>query len=509
MHRPVARWLGRAALVALASLTTLLAMRAWEVSRAPPLLPWHVVVPQDLDAAAIDRLDWAGWTAHEAALLDTVDAMSGADLPTRHAVASNRYWSGSPMHRSRRSADWNRSYLLEPDGPPRGVAVLIHGLTDSPYSLRHVARHYRSRGFVALGVRLPGHGTVPAGLTAAGREDWQAATRLAMREARRRVPEGPLHLVGYSTGAALVLSQTLDALDGRDSICADRIVMLSPMIGVSAMARFAGMLGWPAVFPAFARAAWIDVLPEYNPYKYNSFPVRAARESSLLAREVQTRLGRRASEGALARLPPILAFQSTVDATVSTPAVVDALFSRLPAAGHELVLFDVDRSTDLGPLMRTGTATPEALLPPAPRAYRSCTYSNVGRTDRQIVEHCKPAGATTGSQRETGMLFPAGVYSLSHVALPFPVDDGLYGLDPDPADIPGVHLGSLPARGERGVLVVSAADLTRITSNPFFGEILRRLDALIGAEPLDSRQSPGGSSSSAITSASSRPTRAG
>jgi len=57
--------------------------------------------------------------------------------------------------------------VLEPDGAPRGVVVLLHGLTDSPYSQRHIARLYRDRGFVALVIRLPGHGTVPAALTAA------------------------------------------------------------------------------------------------------------------------------------------------------------------------------------------------------------------------------------------------------------------------------------------------------------------------------------------------------
>lgn len=509
MHRRVARWLGRVALVALASLATVLALRAWEASRAPPLLPWHTEVPADLDAAAIDRIDWAAWLAHEAALFDAVDASIPADLPPRYAVASNRFVPTSPMHRSRRAEDWNRSYVLEPDGEPRGVAVMLHGLTDSPYSLRHVARHYRARGFVAVGVRLPGHGTLPAGLTAAGRDDWQAATRLAVREARRRVPDGPLHLVGYSTGAALALSHALDALDDPGLPRAEHLVMLSPMVGVSAMARFAGVLGCPAVFPAFARAAWIDVLPEYNPYKYNSFPVRAARESSLLARELQSRIARRAETGGLAALPPILAFQSTVDATVSTPAVVDALFGRLPSNGSELVLYDVDRSADLGLLMRAGFARPETLLPPAPRAYRTCVQSNAGRADGRLVESCIAAGAAAATSRETGLAFPRGTYSLSHVALPFPVDDGLYGLEPDPADSPGVHLGSLPARGERGLLVVSAADLTRITSNPFFAEILRRLDEVIGVEPPDETQSPGASSSSAITSASSRPTRAG
>ena len=82
--------------------------------------------------------------------------------------------------------DWNRSYILEPDGPAVGAVVLLHGLTDSPYSLRHVARRYRDRGFVAVAIRMPGHGTVPAALTDVEWEDWDAATRLAVREARRR-----------------------------------------------------------------------------------------------------------------------------------------------------------------------------------------------------------------------------------------------------------------------------------------------------------------------------------
>jgi alpha-beta hydrolase superfamily lysophospholipase len=68
--------------------------------------------------------------------------------------------------------------------------VLLHGLTDSPYGLRHIARRYAERGFVAIGLRVPGHGTVPAGLTDARWEDWVAATRLALREARRRAPNG-------------------------------------------------------------------------------------------------------------------------------------------------------------------------------------------------------------------------------------------------------------------------------------------------------------------------------
>jgi len=83
-------------------------------------------------------------------------------------VATNRYDLGSPVFPGRFTQDWNRSYVLGPDGRPRGVAVLLHGLTDAAYSLRHVTRRYRDLGFVAVGLRLQGHGTVPGELTKVG-----------------------------------------------------------------------------------------------------------------------------------------------------------------------------------------------------------------------------------------------------------------------------------------------------------------------------------------------------
>jgi len=72
------------------------------------------------------------------------------------------------------------------------------------------------------------------------------------------------------------------------------------------------------------------------------------------------------------------------------------------------------------------------------------------------------------------------VFSLSHIALPFPVSDGLYGLEPDPAEQVGVHLGTLGMRGERGVLEVGMDALMRITSNPFFPYLIERVEAGIG-----------------------------
>lgn len=64
--------------------------------------------------------------------------------------------------------------------------------------------------------------------------------------------------------------------------------------------------------------------------------------------------------------------------------------------------------------------------------------------------------------------------SLAHIVLPFPVEDGRYGMKPDPRDAFGVNLGAMATRGERGTLVVSIDALHRMSSNPFFSYVLER-----------------------------------
>lgn len=87
-------------------------------------------------------------------------------------------------------------------------------MTDTPYSLRHIAENYRQRGYVAIGIRLPAHGSVPAALTDVEWQDWLAATRLAVREAKALSgPDLPLHVVGFSNGGALAMKYTLDSMD--------------------------------------------------------------------------------------------------------------------------------------------------------------------------------------------------------------------------------------------------------------------------------------------------------
>ena len=475
----------RAAWVIGAGALTLLAVRVFDSQRGPTLEPWHTVVPKELTAEEIADIDWQRYLEAEDAAFDEVRARVTRRLDPKDRVPANRYFEDSPVYPGRFARDWNRSFVLEPEGPPQGAVVLLHGLTDSPYSMRQVARRYRDRGFVAIVPRLPGHGTVPAGLSKVHWEDWAAATRLAVREAMRRAGAGrPLHVVGYSNGGALAVKYALDAIEDPGLPRPVRVVLISPMIGITEMARFAGFAGLPAIFPPFAKAAWLGIVPEFNPFKYNSFPVNGARQSSLLTRALQPRIARLAREGRLADLPPILTFQSATDFTVSTSAIVTALYAHLPANGSELVLYDLNRHTKFGPLLRPGKETlVERLLPDAPRHYRTTVLSNAGTGSYDVTERVTEAGATVESVRPLGLRYPNDVFSLSHVALPFPEDDPVYGAAPDPAEDFGVQLGAMALRGERGTLVVSLDALGRTSWNPFFPYQLQRIEEGIPAGP--------------------------
>jgi alpha-beta hydrolase superfamily lysophospholipase len=457
-----------------------LALRSYRALSGPPLHPWHTFVPAELREGALDAADWSRYQAQEATIFDSVRAEVSQKLDPDERVPINRYFEDSPVYPARFAQDWNRSYVMEPDGKPIGAVVLLHGLTDSPYSLRHIAKLYRDRGFVAIGVRLPGHGTVPAGLTDVRWKDWMAATRLAVREAGRRVPApGPLHLVGFSNGGALAMKYALDVIEDPKLLRADRLVLVTPMIGITRFARFAGLAALPALLPPFANAAWLSVVPEFNPFKYNSFPVNGARQSYRLTDALQSQIQRLARAGQLGGLPPVLTFQSVIDFTVSTPAILTALYALLPDNGSEIVLFDVNRTVKFGPLLRPSAYVAlDRLTPTSPQPYRFTSIVNASDDSDATVERSIAPGQLQAEDRALNLPYPPGIFSLSHLAIPIPMDDPLYGLQPDPKAQPefGYSLGAMSARGERGALVVDQNFLTRLPSNPFFPYLLERVD---------------------------------
>lgn len=481
MKRIAVKMIRYAVVVGVTMLLTLIVVRVVMTRNTSPLQRWHTYAPDELNIAEIDRADWIGYLNAEQRVFEQVRREVVDKLPVTVKVTANRYYAGSPLYPANLSHDWNRSFILEPDGEPAGVVVLLHGLTDSPYSLRHIGQHYRDRGYVAIAIRMPAHGTVPAGLAHVRWQAWRSATRLAIREARRRVAiDKPLHLVGYSMGAALALDYSLDALDDPELAPATRLVLISPMIGVREYARYADVAGWPAMLPPLARTAWSDVLPEFNPFKYNSFTLNAARQAYLLSSRVQQRMNAQENAKRLNELPPILCFQSVVDDTVDATAVISALFAKLPENDSEVVLFDVNRAVHFGPLLSVSADTTlKRMWPAGSQRYRTIIIGNPSGTADGVIAQVIEPGDMQADTQPLPLRYPASIFSLSHIALPFPETDSLYGSTPDSSENYGVHLGALALRGERGVLVVNTNMLTRVSFNPFFPYMLQKIDQYI------------------------------
>lgn len=398
--------------------------------------------------------------------------------------AINRYHRGSLSDPERWPTNWNRSYELAPD-PSAGNAtvgvLLIHGLTDSPYSLRVFGERLHEQGAHVVGLRVPGHGTVPSALTRTTWQDMSAAVTLAIRHLSEQIPDRPIYVVGYSNGGALAVHYALTTMEEAGLPRLDGLVLISPEIGVSPMA---GLAIWQARIGrvlGLEKLAWNSVLPEYDPFKYGSFPVNAgnlAYELTTVNREMVKRLSQ---SDKLKDFPSVLAFQSAFDATVSASALVRDLFVHLPANNHELVVFDINRTHEIEYLLSRDPA-PEIrkVCDLADRAFVFSVLTNADPGTGDVVVRTWKPGQDAPTELATSLAWPKDLYSLSHVSLPFAAEDPLYGGD-QAGESPGIRLGAAALRGEKGAIVISGNDMLRLRWNPFYSYLEGRVLGLIGA----------------------------
>ena len=166
-----------------------------------------------------------------------------------------------------------------------------------------------------------------------------------------------------------------------------------------------------------------------------------------------------------------------MDATVLTQAVVERLFDRLQSPGNELVLFDVNRRADLEPFLRTSrTALLQSLEDKGELGYTLTTIANRSAETLEVAATSRHAVTDQVETVNLDLAWPEMVYSLSHVAIPFPVDDPVYGLRGKGAVTDDrFWLGDLTPRGEKDLLGVPVKQLMRLRHNPFYPYIEPRL----------------------------------
>ncbi len=436
----------------------------------PDLKVWHRA---ELDAefhADLEINDIDGYLRLEDRLFAQLDQQVYSKIETSDRRQINRYSRASLTDPGSYRQNWNRSFVLSHADPAAG-AILLHGLSDSPYSLRALGQRLHDRRFEIIGLRLPGHGTAPAGLKNVSWHDFAAAVRLAVTSMRARIgPDRPLYLVGYSNGAALAVDYSLAILEGEDMPAADGLVLLSPAIQAPAITAYAI---WQARFSRLSgleKLGWTDIQPEFDPYKYNSFTVNAGDQIYQLTQNISARLERLGGAGGVAGFPKTIAFQSVVDATIKPSTLVDALFMKLAPGGHELVLFDVNRHTKAEPLLRVDPEVlTNRLLAQSRLPFTLTLVTNASVDSNDVIARTRPAGADTAYDDDIELAWPGRLFSLSHVAIPFPPDDPIYGAIPQNGrSDKGIALGSVFIRGERNLLLIPDNYFLRLRYNPFF-----------------------------------------
>lgn len=474
------------------ALIVIIVMGVVALNDRPDLKVWHdTVLDQEFNRESGPD-SFAGYVALEERLFQQLDEQVYARTEKEDRLAINRYFHGSLSDPARWPSNWNRTFVLPADNPNVAL-LLLHGMSDSPYSLHSIGQLLHDRGAYVIGLRIPGHGQAPSGLLDVEWEDMAAAVRLAMRELESRSAGAPMYIVGYSNGGALAVQYTLDSLSDDKLARVEGLVLLSPEIGISKMAALAKWQERLGHLLGLEKLAWNSLLPEYDPWKYGSFALNAGKQAYRITREIQRQITAAGKAGTLDRMPPILAFQSVVDATVTAPALVHNLFDRLPAIPpgkvgggklhHELVLFDINRWAEIGPLMNQNpSAWIEPMVHGSQQNFWLTLLSNQSRDDQHVIAYSREPGLETVETCDTGLSWPKDVYSLSHVALPFAPDDPVYGGD-QAGPSPGIRLGDIALRGERGVLQVPAADQLRLRYNPFYRYVEHRVLVFMGFEP--------------------------
>ncbi|MDH2915858.1 MAG: alpha/beta fold hydrolase [Gallionella sp.] len=236
-----------------------------------------------------DSLSFADYVAQTREMLDQAHAGMNDAEKVVEGNAPFEFCPASDLPRGR-------------DKPYRRGVLLTHGLSDSPYHMRHLAIFFQRNGFRVMAVLLPGHGTQPGDLLDVHWQDWAKTVAFGADRLAEEVEE--VYLAGFSAGAALSVYHA--AKDER----VRGLFLFSPAFEITVRAKWAKLhklYSW-----LLSRTAWVNISQDQDPFKYESFCKNAAAQMHGLTKALPQQ----------ALSIPVFAAASADDATVSSAATL-------------------------------------------------------------------------------------------------------------------------------------------------------------------------------------------
>lgn len=323
------------------------------------------------------------------------------------------------------------------------AVLLIHGLTDSPFTFHDLAAFYYQQGYSVRTILLPGHGTAPSALSTISAKQWQQATRYAIKQTVNDFDE--VLLGGYSTGAALIIDY----------------ITSQP---VSAKIT-AAMLFSPATEPHNKHgwlAKWIDYIPFVNWIdedadvdfaKYESFPFGAA---------------------------------AAADEAMSAISIANIKQHTIPNLAIFSAFSEVDTTIDNQVTLQLLNTLHNPKKRPANKLDRLIFYGDTAAIPANFAK------SYTVINPQCNNDLCSSVYDMSHIAIPNAPSNEHYGvsahyrncgsyLDNDELYLQCKN-NSKPNMGERTAdNLAQYAPLQRLTFNPYFDQLTQQMTTFINA----------------------------
>jgi len=152
------------------------------------------------------------------------------------------------------------------DGNVSGIAILVHGLSDTAFSLRDIGTVLADVCYKSRVILLPGHGTRAGDLLTTRLSDWQETITYLIDQAALETET--VLLVGFSLGSVLTLDAAVRKQDDVDGI-----IGISPAYFLSS----ANVAKWAPLAAPIIR--WVDRGVADDPMRYEAMPTRAVAET--------------------------------------------------------------------------------------------------------------------------------------------------------------------------------------------------------------------------------------
>ena len=145
----------------------------------------------------------------------------------------------------------------EPEGKPRAIVCLIHGLGEHTGRYEHVGKALNDAGYALFGFDLRGHGQT------GGPRGHIPSLDVALQDIhqfigfqKQKFPDIPIFLYGHSLGGLFALAYTIQYSDGIKGVIVTGVALHSPLLDQKVKVVMAKVLG--SLFPSMIIPTGLD-----------------------------------------------------------------------------------------------------------------------------------------------------------------------------------------------------------------------------------------------------------